>query len=143
MITKILKKLVGISNGEDKKIAASLRDNADKLQKFTEEKVGFIKKEYELIREKLDDLRETNYQQGLKFLEKGDLRDAIFRFRVVSRFWPDHFEARYQLAYCLLLHKKPHKAKTVLEHLLEDDRDCDPKVNELLEKVKQSIANAE
>lgn len=143
MIKKFFKKMVGIRNDEESKLAESLRNNANKIQEITEEKIGLIKKEYNLIREKLDNLSETNYQQGLKYLAKGDIRDAILRFRIVIKFWPEQYpDAYYQLAYSLILHNKPGKAEIVLKHLLRDHPAYSHKAYELLEKIKKSPIDA-
>lgn len=139
----ILKRLLGISNNQDGKIIESFREKADKLQQFAEEKIEYAKQEYQVTRKKLDNLRETNYHQGLRYLEKGDIRDAILRFRIVVKFWPDYLDAYYQLAYCLMLNKKPHKAKAVLEGFLNNHPNYDQKAYDLLEKINQSLANVQ
>lgn len=134
--------MVGLADGEEEKIIESFHDKMDKLQKFAGTKIDLGKQEYDLIKKKLENLSETNYQQGLKYLEKGDVRDAILRFRIVIRFWPDYLDAHYQLAYCLVLNNKPHKAKIVLEHLLHDHPTYDRKAYDLLERINQSTSNA-
>jgi len=85
---------------------------------FLSNKTTDAKNEFFSIREKCKNLRQTNYNLGLKHLEKGNLSDAIFRFRFIKKFWPDYYEAYYQLAYCFILNKKPRKAKFVLQELL-------------------------
>jgi len=142
MIKRFFKKIVGIRSDEDSKLAESLRNNANKFQEFTEEKISFVKQEYQLIKKKLDNLAETNYQQGLKYLAKGDIRDAILRFRIVVKFWPNEYpDAYYQLAYSLILHNKSDKAKVVLEHFLRDHPSYSHKARELLDKIDKSPIN--
>lgn len=143
MIKKIFKKVFGIRNDEESKMTQSLRENANKIQEFTQEKISFAKREYQIIKKKLDNLAETNYQQGLKYLAKGDIRDAILRFRIVLKFWPDQYpDAYYQLAYSLILHNRPSKAKVVLSQLIIDHPSYSLKAQELLEKINKSSINA-
>lgn len=142
MITKFLKKMVGISDVDGEKVVETFQDKLGKAQKFFEEKTDLVKQEYGLVRKKLENLSETNYQQGLKYLEKGDVRDAILRFRIVIRFWPEYVDAHYQLAYCLMLNGKISKAKKTLEHLLQLHPEYDRKAYDLLELINQKIANA-
>lgn len=135
--------MVGIRSEEESKLTQSLRDKTNKIQEFTEEKISLAKQEYQVIRKKLDNLAETNYQQGLRYLAKGDLRDAILRFRIVLKFWPDQYpDAYYQLAYSLILHNRPDKAKLVLSQLLIDHPSYSHKAQELLEKINKSSINA-
>lgn len=135
--------MVGIRDGENSALAESIRGRANKFQKFSVETVDLIKKEYYLVREKLDNLSETNYQQGLKYLEKGDIHDAIFRFRIVIRFWPDQYpDAYYQLAYALILNNKVDKAKSVLEHLVKAHPDYSNKAKELFDRINKSSSDA-
>lgn len=139
MIKKILKRMVGLRESHSEETPDKVREKINGFQKFAEEKASLIKEEYYLIRKKLENLNETNYRQGLKYLEKGDLRDAILRFRIVVKFWPDNLDAHYQLAYSLVLHNQPLKAKMVLEELLSKHPDCNPKARELLAKVSDEV----
>ncbi len=143
MIKKLLKKLFGIkSEGrEESKLSNMLHEKSSKLQKFFEDKSDFIHQEYYVIKKKLENLRETNYNQGLKYLEKGDVRDAIFRFRIVHKFWPDLLDAHYQLAYALMLNNKPHKARMILQDLLHNHPDYDSKARELLSRIENTSSN--
>lgn len=148
MIGKIFKKILGRSRdkenkkSEESKISTSLHDKASKVQKFLEERFEFAHEEFYVIKKKLEDLRETNYNQGLKYLERGDVRDAIFRFRIVKKFWPDLLDAHYYLAYALMLNKKPLKAKVILQELLQHHPDYDHKAQELLNKIENISSNA-
>ena len=55
---------------------------------------------YREAREKMQDIPGTNYALGCRFAEQGELRDAIFRFRLVARLQPDHPHVWYQLGCC-------------------------------------------
>ena len=142
MIKKIFKKILGVGAEADVEAKESLRESANKLQIFFEEKVNFVKAEYQLIRKKLENLQDTNYQQGLRYLDRGHVRDAIWRFRIVIKFWPDHLDAYYQLAYALVLNNKLIQAKKVLEDFLAHNPNYDQKAYDLLERVNKSLSDA-
>ncbi|MBM3580098.1 MAG: hypothetical protein FJX34_04935 [Alphaproteobacteria bacterium] len=140
MIAGIFKKLFRAKSNKNSKddapnFADGLRSRADKLTDFLGERFEFAKKEYFIIKDKMRNLREANYQLGLRHLEKGEMRDAIFRFRFIKRFWPDLWDAYYQLGYCLVLDKRPKEAKLVLEELLKKNPAYDSKAQELLDNV--------
>ncbi len=143
MIKKIFKKLLGFKGDKvESKVSVSLKGKINNISSFVDEKIDLAKKEYFETREKLGNLRETNYSQGLRYIEKGHLKDAVFRFRFIKKFWPEMHDAYYQLAYCLYLRKKPYEAKAVLIELLQKNPQFGEKANHLLVKIEQSIDNA-
>ena len=149
MIGRTLKKLFGKSDQKENagaKFAIKLRQKSEKFSNFLGEKFHAVRDEFFNIRSKCENLRETNYALGLKHLEKGDLSDAIFRFRFIKKFWPDLFDAYYQLSYCLVLEQKLVEAKTNLEELLTKNPHYDSKAKELLghinDALKQQSPNA-
>lgn len=142
MFGKILKKLIGKSDKKKntaEKHAGALREKAEKLSHFLEEKFHEAHEEFFILKDKLKNLRETNYKVGLKHLENDNLSEAIFRFRFMKKFWPDFFDAYYQLAYCLVLDNKIFEAKQVLVELLTKNPNYDPKGKELLDEIKKAI----
>jgi outer membrane protein assembly factor BamD (BamD/ComL family) len=115
---------------------------------YTKEKAGLvfnffinnfdvIKKEFNLIKEKSKNLLEANYQLGLRHLEKGNLSDAIFRFRIIKKFWPNHYDAYLQLANCYILTKKYYRAKAALDELAKLNPTYEDKIQELLNKIQE------
>ena len=102
---------------------------------FLGNKFENVVREFGEIREKAKDLSTTNYKLGLKHLEKGNLSEAVFRFKMVKKFWPENYEAYYQLAYALVLSKKMIEARKVIDELLAKDRSYEPKVLALLNSV--------
>jgi tetratricopeptide (TPR) repeat protein len=140
MINNILKKIFGKSDQSKKNkntnnIAFELHQKSAKFLQFLGEKSRLASEEFFVIKEKCKDLRQTNYNLGLKHIEKGNLFDAIFRFYLIKKFWPDFFDAYYQLAYCLLLNDKPQKAEKILQELLAKKPDYDQKAYDLLERI--------
>ena len=142
MFGKIFKKLLGKKSEKeiaDEKILATLREKSSAFAKFIGGAFEACVKEITDIRQKSKNLRETNYQLGLKHIEKGNLPEAIFRFRFIKKFWPDLFDAYYQLAYCLVLNKKYLEASEVLKELLIKDPAYDPKAQEMLTHIELII----
>jgi tetratricopeptide (TPR) repeat protein len=142
MFGRIFKKLIGKSEKKEtggEKLAVTLRQKSGKFSDFLGEKFQAIQNEFYTIRAKCENLRETNYNLGLKHLEKGNLSDAIFRFRFIKKFWPDLLDARYQLAYCLVLKKKPFEAKKILEELFAQNPNYDSKAKELLDDINAAL----
>lgn len=87
-----------------------------------------------LMREKMKNLRQTNVDLGKKHIEKGNISDAIFRFKFTKFFWPDCYESYYYLAYCYALKKKNKQAEIILRELIVKEPRSQ-KAKELLMKV--------
>ena len=100
-------------------IAVAIRQKSQELTDGILNKIDSVKEELTTMKEKYDNLLETNYNLGLKHIENGNLSEAIFRFRFIRKFWPEHYDSYYQLAYCLVLNRKSVDAKIVLEELLK------------------------
>ncbi|MSP33293.1 MAG: tetratricopeptide repeat protein [Rickettsiales bacterium] len=143
---KIFKKaIIGKSEDKDKaqtienkvSIVQKMQDKARNFTNFLKTKIQETKDEFGDIKTKVSKLLETNYNLGLKHLEKGNISDAIFRFRFIKKFWPEHFDAYYQLAYSLSLNKRPFEAKKILTELLVKKPDYDLKAQDLLDKINR------
>lgn len=144
MIGKIFRKLIGKTEPEKEEeistsIAQSIREKSQKIIDTASEKFQNATREFFDIKQRLENLRESNYKLGLKHLENGHIKDAIFRFRFINYKWPDLLDAYYQLAYCLTLDNKPHEAKIVLKKLLAHHPEFDPKAAELLEHIEHGL----
>lgn len=135
-----IKKIVGF----DKKASNPLEsaDSREKIVDKMQQIPGFLNKkfneavaEYSLIREKMKDLSKTNYDLGMKHLERGLVLEAIFRFKMVKRFWPDNYEAYYQLAYCLILVEKFDQAEEIIAELITKNPDYESRVMVLLSSI--------
>lgn len=115
--------------------AVELKSKSQSLLNFTNQKIEQAKDEFFTIKGKFNNLLETNYKLGLKHLENGNLSEAIFRFRFINKFWPNHLDSYYQLAYCLVLKNKFPEAKKVLETLVNKDSQYGNNVKELLDLI--------
>ncbi len=63
----------------------------------------------------------NNYKLAIRYLEAGNLWDATFRFKLVSKVWSKNYMARYYYAYCLVLKDNVSTACNILNALLIDD----------------------
>ncbi len=127
MIGSLVKKfLLKKSNNEQeesnkKNLAIALREKSQEFSNGIGEKINLVKTEFSSMKEKYDNLLETNYNLGLRHIENGNLTEAIFRFRFIKKFWPTHYDSYYQLSYCLVLNRKSGEAKKILEELILKD----------------------
>lgn len=147
---KFIKKMI-IGDSAEKKAATEepkitfgekIHQKIGNLFHFVKNKTQETKEEFGDIKSKVSNLLETNYNLGLKHLEKGNISDAVFRFRFVKKFWPDCFDAYYYLAYSLALNKRPFEAKKVLTELLVKKPDYNSRARELLNKINQDLSNS-
>ncbi len=102
-------------------LSVNLREKSQEISNALLNRLDLVKSELLTMKDKCGNLLETNYNLGLRHIEKGNLSDAIFRFRFIRKFWPHHHDSLYQLAYCLILKQKPLEAKKILEELMEKD----------------------
>jgi len=146
MIKLLINKALGKKSEKDQnseKLSAKFRNNAQNFSNFLSEKTGLAIKEFDSIKEKSKNLVETNYKLGIYHLEKGNLNDASLRFFIMTKFWPQFYEAHYQLAYVLILKEKPLKAKKVLENIILKNPQLDPKFQELLNEINANLKSFE
>jgi tetratricopeptide (TPR) repeat protein len=146
MIISLIKKALGKKTEQKptqvESAAIKLQEKSKSFLNFIKENSGSVKNEIFLIREKFKNLRDTNYNLGVKHLENGHLIDATLRFRIIKKAWPEYYDAYYQLAYCLALKNKKDKAKEVINELLSKNPDYDSKARELLNHIEDSTQKA-
>lgn len=118
-------------------ISTNNPENKNKIDALS----GFIDKvfkaaiaEYKIIRQKMQNLSQTNYNLGMKHLNEGNLKEAIFRFKITKKFWPENYEAYYQLIYCMILVHNFKSAQIVINELLEKNPSYQPKIDQLIKK---------
>lgn len=68
---------------------------------------------------KLYNLYQTNYDTGMYHINHGNILDATFRFKFITKLWPNDIDARYYFAYCLVLNEFYLDAKTQLNQILK------------------------
>jgi tetratricopeptide (TPR) repeat protein len=109
---RIIKNLLSSLNSQKEN-----NGNIAKLKNFANLNYSNLTEEYNLIKNKFDNLLETNYNQGLSHLSNNKISEAIFRFRFIKKFWPNHLDSYYQLAICYLKKEKTVEAKNILQEL--------------------------
>lgn len=122
-------------------LAEFVKQKSQSIFDFIISRFSVVEKEINLIRGKSKNLLQTNYDLGLKHLEKGNLSDAIFRFKFIKKFWPHHLDAHYQLAYCYFLKKNFQQTQIILKELVSLDPSYQKKADELLDKIKNPELN--
>ncbi len=143
LVNKIFNSNKKDSEKKSSNIAVNIKEKSIKLAEFINKNSTLVKQEIYKIREKTKDLRSTNYDLGFQHLEAGRITDAIIRFRIVKKMWPDLYEAYYHLAYCLVLKNKLNQAREVLEELLAKKPDFNPIAQELLDYINKITSDAE
>jgi tetratricopeptide (TPR) repeat protein len=127
------------TNNQDNK--GSVVDNMINHSKFL---VNNFILEFDIIKSKLNNLLETNYNQGLWHIERNNLNEAIFRFRFIKKFWPNHYDSWYQLAYCLHKKGKNYQAREILKDLFKNNPEySNIKAQELFEMLNPSLKKKE
>lgn len=143
MFKKIIKKSFGIKEKKPNKTEVF----AENLQEGSGKLIGIIKNffsnavvEYHSIVKKCQNLRETNFELGMKHLKSGNLADARLRFSIIIKFWPNYHEAYYQKAYVEMLMQKFTEAQKTLSDLeISTSEILDPKFDSLREQIETSI----
>lgn len=103
-----------------------------------------IKEEFEIIKEKSQNLLQTNLELGLKHLSEGNLADARLRFAIMIRFCAKFSESYYQKAYIELLQNNPLKSAKTLEKFFRlKTENIDPKFFELKLQIDDLIKSQE
>jgi TolA-binding protein len=134
MLKKIISKLFSKNKSQDEVVDNITESKTKRVLGFVNNKLEEAKNELFTMKGKMGNLLETNYQLGLRHIERGNISDAIFRFRFIKKFWPNCYDAYYQLAYCLCLKNRVSEAKKILNELLVKNPDHN-KAKDLLNKL--------
>ena len=134
-------KLIGsLKNRKKPDSLKKVDERVEKFYQFLGDKIDLAKDEYQIIKEKSKNLKDTNYNLALHHVEKGNIGEALFRLKILLKFWPGHVEAIYLKAHCLAHKKKFIKAKQVLENLIQNYPDqYQEKFDLLLDDINRSI----
>ncbi len=80
---------------------------------------GNLKNEILSIRYKIKDLRKTNYDLGMYHYNTGNLPDALFRFKLLKRFYKDADELDYFIGRCYIERNMAEKARPYIDAYLK------------------------
>jgi tetratricopeptide (TPR) repeat protein len=137
-IIRSIKKITGLHKQEpvedkEPKVAPvqALEHRIDKVSHFMDNVFAYVIAEYQAIKNKSKNLSKTNYELGIKHLEQGNLQEAIFRFKITKKFWPENYEAYYELIYCLIMEQDLEEAQKVIDELLEKRPDYKERIDQL------------
>ena len=139
-IFKSVKKIVGFEDknaNADKRAEtgdSTLEKKINQLSNFFGKIFKSITSEHKIIKEKMKDLYRSNYDLGIKHLKNGNVKEAIFRFRIIRKFWPNNYDAYYQLIYCLMLNNELEEAQKIIDDLLIRNPNDKEKINKLLSR---------
>lgn len=109
---------------------------------------GFIKNEItQLIRGAFDfkNMKKNNLSLALKFLSRGNVKEAANRFRLMSWLWKRDLDNQYYLAYCYMLSGQPYRAYGILTMLynfsvnFEDGKDISFTKQEAVEELMKVV----
>lgn len=91
-------------------------------------------------KQKLGNMSDTNYNTGMYHLDRGNLFDATFRFKIIKKFWPDRLEAQCKYAYCLILQNMINDATILLHEILAKDPNM-VEAQQLLNRINNGEAD--
>ncbi len=110
-----------------------------KVTNLLQEYFSGLFSELKMIKVKSKNLLQTNINLGLKHLNNDHIPDAIFRFRIIAFFWPNHIKTYYYLAHCYILQQKYEKAKKYLKILLQMDPSYESKTLNMVKKIDNNL----
>lgn len=95
-----------------------------------------FKDEFNTILSKISNLEQSNIKLAHYHKNKGDIKEAIFRLKLVIRFWPNNDEAKYLLALCYYEQKDHQKAANIINKISLNDENLAKKIRELTFKIE-------
>jgi tetratricopeptide (TPR) repeat protein len=107
-----IKKLLGYNSTKDKK--SGIHDFFNNIQKSSNKFILNLR----LMAKRSKNLSESNFKLGKKYYRNGNFSEATFRFTILTKFWPDHYEGYFMLAKSLLAQNKFRKAEKILNKLI-------------------------
>lgn len=141
MLKFLVRKITGKEKPQKPKraetLAKNFRQKSSDFIDFTSNKLDELIDEFGVIKEKSKDLEKTNFNLGRIHLQKGDVKEASFRFWLMTKFYPKNLDAKYELAYCLALREKYKKSQKILELILNKEPNYSQKAVGLLDHVKK------
>ncbi|MBL6664577.1 MAG: tetratricopeptide repeat protein [Rickettsiales bacterium] len=145
MLRFLFKKITGRNKPKEPskidKAAEGFRSQSTKLANLFSQKISEASEEFKTMKSKMNDLEASNFNLGRLHLEKGDLKEATFRFFLMTKFYPHNYDAKYELAYCYALREKYSKSQRILEKLLTAKPDYDKRAADLLTHVRKLQSN--
>ncbi|MFT6331833.1 MAG: tetratricopeptide (TPR) repeat protein [Lentimonas sp.] len=142
-ILRSVKRITGLDKkktSEEQPVKESAQKKIDKLSSFFSGLFENAVNEFGRIHEKTKNLKEANFNLGMKYLEEGNIKEAAFRFKFTKKFWPEYYEAYYQLIVCLTLLKKFQDVEKIKQELLDKAPNYKEKIDYITQN-EQPISN--
>ena len=117
---------------------------SNSMQKISQEVSASVKttiSDLSLMHQKSKNLLQTNFELGLHHLNNGNIKEAHFRFFLISKFWPKFESGLYYYAYILTIQQKYQKAKSVIEKIFLLNNNPNQEVFELKNNIDQYLQN--
>jgi tetratricopeptide (TPR) repeat protein len=121
----------------------SIKDKiSSSMQKFSQEVSVSVKNtldDLSLMHKKSKNLLQTNFELGLYHLNNGNIKEAHFRFFIISKFWPKFENGLYYYAYILTLKQQYLKAQNIIEKIFLLNNNPNDEILNLKNKISQYI----
>jgi hypothetical protein len=88
--------------------------------------------EISVMKKKLSNLEKTNFDLGVKRMTENHIGEAIFRFKIVKKFWPKNKESYLKLIECFIIKNKKQKAEKVAKELMLVDSSYLDKIDKII-----------
>ena len=128
------------SNQDSHNPVSSFVAGSKKISSLLQDYFSGLFSEIKMIKVKSKNLLQTNINLGLKHLNNDHIPDAIFRFRIIAFFWPNHIKTYYYLAHCYILQGKYEKAKKYLKILLQMDPSYESRTLNMVKKIDNNLS---
>ncbi len=122
----------------DSSSASGFKEGVSKVSSLIKDGVENFIADLKVMREKSKDLLKTNVNLGIKHINNDNISDAIFRFKIISIFWPNYVKTYYYLAHCYILKNNYRKADISIRKLLEMDPSYASKVESMVSKINRN-----
>lgn len=118
----------------------NLRNLSSEMSLKVHHFVEMKKKLFKEVIEKFENFEKTNYDLGLYHLQKGNLGDALIRFKIVN-LMQNSFENQFQLIRTYILKKEFKTAKILLDKLNIEKNNFSENDEKKLKNIQEIVYN--
>ncbi len=137
--TKKQKKTISEYNRENTSIKDKISSSMQKISQEVSVSIKNTLDDLSLMHQKSKNLLQTNFELGLHHLNKGNIKEAHFRFFIISKFWPKFENGLYYYAYILTLKQKYSKAQIIIDKIFLLNNNPNAEILNLKNKISQYI----
>ena len=139
--TKKQQKTINEYNRENISIKDKISTSMQKISQEVSVSIKNTLDDLSLMHQKSKNLLQTNFELGLHHLNNGNIKEAHFRFFIISKFWPKFENGLYYYAYILTLKQKYLKAHNIIEKIFLLNNNPNIEVLKLKKKISQYLNN--